>query len=98
MHKKEKYISILFLAFFIFIKTAGLHTVFHSNDDLNTNECEICEFFDTSNNSPYLASEEISLASTVQHNYNNKVFYKYTFQFAPNQIDTSLFSRPPPLV
>ena len=98
MQKKEKYISIIFLAFFIFIKTAGLHAVFHSNDDLNSNECEICEFVDTSNNSLHLESGQISFSTTIQHIYNKKVFYTYTFQFVQNQIDTSLFSRPPPLV
>jgi hypothetical protein len=98
MHKKEQYISIFFLAFFIFIKTAGLHTILHSNDDLDSKECEICEFVDTSNNSPHVANEQISFEPYIQHNYNNKVFYKYTFQFVQNQIDTSLFSRPPPLV
>jgi len=98
MHKKEKYISILFLAFFIFIKTAGLHTVFHSNDDLDSNECEICEFVDTSNNGPHVASGQISFTPPTQHSYNKKVSCTYTFQFVQNQIDTALFSRPPPIV
>lgn len=98
MHKKEQYISIFFLAFFIFIKTAGLHTALHSNDDLNSNECEICEFVDTSNDSSHIASEQVSFESLIQHNYNKNVFYKYTFHFTHNQVDTSLFSRPPPAV
>ena len=96
--KKEQYISLFFLVFFIFIKTAGLHTVLHSNDEINNNECDICEFVVTSDNSSHTANKQIIFEPLALHNYNIKIFYKYNFQFVQNQVDTSLFSRPPPVV
>lgn len=98
MLRKKQYTSLLLLVLFIFIKTAGLHTILHSDDDLHSKECDLCEFVVVSNNTPFTASEQISFEEPVQHNYNKHIFYEYSFQFVQDQIEISLFSRPPPIV
>lgn len=98
MSNRKKYISFFFLTAFIFIKTVGLHAFIHSEDDFNNTECDICEFVITSNNSPYIASEQFSFEKPVQHNFDKQFFDEYSFQFTQNQLDTTLFCRPPPLV
>lgn len=98
MLSKKQYTSIFFLVLFIFIKTAGLHTILHSDDDLHSKECELCEFVVVSNDTPFTTDEQVSFEQPVQHHYNNHVFYEYTFQFVQDQIESSLFSRPPPIV
>ena len=97
MQKKEQFISILFLIFFIFIKTVGVHSIAHANDDLNNLDCDICEFVETSNNTPFTSTSETSFEQPNQHTYYKKHVHTYTFQYVQNQIDTVLFGRPPPV-
>lgn len=98
MQRRKNYISLFFLVFFIFIKTAGLHSISHSEESIDDIECDVCEFVVSSNNTPVLSSEQVSFEPHLEHNYNKKVCFKYSFQFVQNQIESSLFSRPPPVV
>jgi hypothetical protein len=82
----------------MFIKTVGLHALSHSEEENIFSDCDVCEFVVTSDNSPFSPNEQISFEQPIQHYYNKQVFYEYAFQFVEDQIESSLFSRPPPIV
>jgi hypothetical protein len=98
MQKKKQYISTVFLVFFIFIKTAGIHSITHANDDLNSLDCDICEFVETSNNTPFTSVSQTSFEQPHQQSYYSKTVHTYTFQYVQNTVNTALFGRPPPVV
>jgi len=51
-------LSWFFLAAFMLIKVAGLHSLTHQDDLKHTNDCMWCHLSGTDNNTPLLASEE----------------------------------------
>lgn len=97
MHKAKQHIAFIFLTFFILMKVVGLHTFVHSEGE-KEEHCEVCEYVITSNSIPLTTNQQIVVEQTVQHSYNKQEFYEYSYQFIQNQIDNTLFCRPPPTV
>lgn len=96
MYKNKQYISLFFLVFFMFIKTAGLHALSHSENDLNINDCDLCEFIVTSNNNLFTDDNQVYDKPIINSNYCSYTSFYYNYLFSQDQIDSLLFSRPPP--
>ena len=95
MFRRKQYISIFFLVFFISIKASGLHALSHSESDFNFNDCDLCESV-TSNNIPLNTNSEIIFEPIILKNYNSKPQSYYCYLFTKNQVNNTLFCRPPP--
>lgn len=96
MNKAKQHIAFLFLTFFILIKTVGLHTFVHSEEEEKDEHCEVCEYVITLNTTPFAQNQQILVEKLVQHNYNKQEFNEYSYQFIQTKIDNTLFCRPPP--
>lgn len=98
MFKYRKHIGLFFLAIFLVIKFAGIHEFMHSDNDEHTSDCEICEFVITSNATPFATSDTVTINEPVVENYKTISYYSYAYYYSKRYLDTSLFSRPPPMV
>lgn len=96
MFKSKQYISLFFLVVFAFLKTSSLHALSHSDNDFNIDDCDICEFVVTSNDTPFTTDIQIEVTPIVIQNFNNQTSFYYNYLFSKNQLDSSLFCRPPP--
>lgn len=98
MLTRKKHISLFFLTVFAFIKLVGLHEFTHSENEL-FEDCEVCEYIVTSNKIPFITSEQtVCKQQFIQHNFNKKVAYNYSYQFTKTLIDKRFYGRPPPTV
>lgn len=97
MIPNKKHISLFFLAIFAFVKFVGLHEFAHSEEEL-FEDCELCEYVVTSNKVSFVANESFVFEQVILLNLIEELPYEYSYQFTNNQIDNSLFCRPPPVV
>lgn len=97
MNKIKQYIALLFLSLFMFIKTVGLHSFVHSEEE-KEEHCDICELVIITNTIHFLANKEAKIERIILHNYKRQSFDKYVYLFVKNKIDKTLFCRPPPTV
>ncbi|WP_188599206.1 hypothetical protein [Polaribacter pacificus] len=96
MLKTRKYISLVFLTFFILMKTVGLHSLKHFDENLEE-YCEACEFAITANTTPLIAENPITFEASTHHFFKKKnTPLHYSFVVVKNNIDSTLLSRPPP--
>lgn len=98
MFKNRQHISLLFLLFFIFIKTVGLHALSHSGNELNINDCDLCELVIISNDINFTNVNQNFPESTITNNHSNYSSFYYNYLFAQEQINCALFCRPPPTI
>lgn len=94
MNRFKKYIGVLLLTIFVSLKLVSLHEFTHTDE--HDDDCEICEYVISLNTTPFTAIENISVENFILHNYNKQLFYEYTYKFAQNLVNTTLFCRPPP--
>lgn len=95
MYKRKQYISLFLLVFFMFIKTAGLHALSHSESDLTIDDCDLCEFVVTSNETPFNTTIQV-LSKPIITNYCNKPLPYYYYKFTQKEVNNTQFCRPPP--
>lgn len=95
MKEYKKHITLFFLIFFISTKLISLHSLTHEEED-HHDDCEICEHIIALNTTPYTINARIIVEQLVHNNFKKQSFYEYSYQFVQNQIDKSLFCRPPP--
>jgi len=97
MFKRKQYISLCFLIVFIFIKTIGLHALSHSEDEIDFNDCDLCEIVVNSNDTPFnINNQVLDIKPILINNYNKQPLFYYSYLFTRKQVDNALFCRPPP--
>ncbi len=97
MKTYKQYIALFYLIFFIGIKSVGLHAFAHSDTEFD-NDCDVCEFTISSKKVPFIKNQQFELKELSEHNHQEKTFVAYTYQFTQQQIDNTLFCRPPPVI
>lgn len=78
------------------IKVVSLHSFTHDESDTFDKECEICEHIIVANETDFTTNNSISSPTQIMNLFKEQNFYAHDYEFEQNQIDNSLFCRPPP--
>lgn len=92
-------IAYLFLALFLSMKMAGLHTLTHTDDKEHVLLCAICDAAVLDNLTPTIALDLIDYKiKNVEFNLQNEITNNYRSVISNNSILREIFSRPPPFL
>ncbi len=78
------------------MKSAGLHALSHSENEIKINDCDLCEFVVTSSDNNFNTNNQVLFTCVVINNYNNEQAFFFNYLFIQKKINTNLFCRPPP--
>ena len=93
-------ISLLFLSAFLFLRVANVHTLSHYTDEVDKNDCELCEIITVSNQfTPFVDQipDEIEIRSVVIPESMSLV-QDYEEPLHSIASPDFVYNKPPPLV
>jgi hypothetical protein len=96
LHIKKR-LSVLFLFAFVFIKVGGLHSLAHSDDAKDTQDCVWCHLSGTDNQTPIIVWEETYKILPAQDFGQQKIQDNHYRSVVSSKIPVCLiFNKPPP--
>ncbi len=96
MKYSKKYIISFYLLFFISLKVFSFHALIHN--DLDTEECDICEFVHCSNELSFLEEDVVSVQIPTQYFFLIRDFQGVPKSLILNPVEYTPFCRPPPTI
>jgi len=95
--KSKNILAFVFLLAFVFIKVGGLHSLAHSDDANDTQDCVWCHLSGTDSNTPIIAAEENHELFPAQYFQQQKHQDNPYQSVASSKIPVCLtFNKPPP--